>query len=179
MKYLFLSLTLVLSQLGIWSQTTVVSGRVFDGETGQALPYVNVSFAGTSIGTMTNTKGYYELASEDKVNRIVVSFMGYASQSISIQKQVKQKIDIALEHRSIALAAAEVRPDKKKKNPAKPLMQRVADAKPDNDPANISAVSYNYHERLQIDLNDIPEKLPARKFWGVFGWVWDLSLIHI
>ena len=173
MKYLFLSLTLVLSQLGIWSQTTVVSGRVFDGETGQALPYVNVSFAGTSIGTMTNTKGYYELASEDKVNRIVVSFMGYASQSISIQKQVKQKIDIALEPRSIALAAAEVRPDKKKQNPAKPLMQRVADAKPDNDPANISAVSYNYHERLQIDLNDIPEKLPARKFWGVFGWVWD------
>ena len=173
MKHLCLSLALILTHICVLSQATLVSGRIFDGETGQALPYVNVSFAGTSIGTMTNTKGHYELASEKKVNRIVVSFMGYTPQSISIQKQVKQKINIALEPRSFELSAAVVRPDKKQKNPAKPLMQRVADAKPDNDPANISAVRYNYHERLQIDLNDIPDKLPVRKIWGPFGWIWD------
>ena len=173
MKHLCISLALIAISFVSWSQTTIVSGRVFDGETGQALPYVNVTFAGTTIGTMTNIKGVYQLESEKKVNRIVVSFMGYSSQSISIQKQVRQRIDVALEPKSIQLATAEVRPDKKRKNPAKPLMQRVADAKPDNDPSNISAFLYNYHERLQIDLNDIPEKLPNRKIWGVFGWVWD------
>jgi hypothetical protein len=173
LKHLCISLALIAISFVSWSQTTIVSGRVFDGETGQALPYVNVTFAGTSIGTMTNVKGVYQLESEKKVNRIVVSFMGYSSQSISIQKQVRQRIDVALEQKNIQLATAEVRPDKKKKNPAKPLMQRVADAKPDNDPSNISAVLYNYHERLQIDLNDIPEKLPNRKIWGAFSWVWD------
>ena len=168
-----LLIALFFFSLGFTAQTTIVSGRIFDGETGKALPYVNVSFSGTSIGTMTNVLGEYELTSERKVSRIFISFIGYSSQSIPIQKQVRQKLDIALEEKRIELAAAEVRPDKKQKNPAKPLMQRVAEAKSMNDPARLPGVSYNYHERLQIDLNDIPEKLPGRKYWGAFGWVWD------
>jgi hypothetical protein len=155
------------------AQTTTVTGRVFNGESGRPLPFVSVSFAGSSIGTMTDSDGHYEIVSEKKVSRINISFIGYQSQSIAIQKQVAQKIDIALEPKRIELAAAEVRPDKKKKNPAKPLMQRVANAKKQNDPSRIPAISFNYHERLELDLNDIPNKLPGRKFWGAFGWVWD------
>lgn len=172
-KLIFLLATLFFSALGSIAQTTTVIGRVFDGETGKALPYVNVNFSGTSIGIMTNVKGEYELVSERKVSRIVISYIGYTTQSISVQKQVHQKLDIALEPKRIELEAAEVRPDKKQKNPAKPLMQRVAEAKPQNDPSKLPAVSYNYHERLQIDLNDIPEKLPGRKAWGAFAWVWE------
>jgi len=172
LKNALLLITLFLFSLSFTAQTTIVSGRVFDGETGKALPYVNVSFSGTSIGTMTNVMGEYELSSERKVSRVFISFMGYSSQSIPIQKQVRQKLDIALEEKRIELIAAEVRPDKERKNPAKPLMQRVAEAKLINDPAKLPGVSYNYHERLQIDLNDIPEKLPSRKYWGAFGWVW-------
>ena len=173
LKNALLLIALFLLSLGLTAQTTIVSGRVFNGETGKALPYVNVSFSGTSVGTMTNVLGEYELTSERKVSRIFISFIGYSSQSIPIQKQVRQKLDVALEEKRIELAAAEVRPDKKQENPAKPLMQRVAEAKAINDPARLPGVSYNYHERLQIDLNDIPEKLPSRKYWGAFGWVWD------
>ena len=151
--------------LGFTAQKTIVSGRVFDGETGKALPYVNVSFSGTSIGTMTNGLGEYQLVCERKVSRVHISFMGYISQSIPVQKQVRQKLDIALESKRIELAVAEVRPDKKHKNPAKPLMQRVAEAKSMNDPAKLPGVSYKYHEKLQIDLNDIPKKLPSRKYY--------------
>jgi hypothetical protein len=163
----------VVSHFSLSAQTTTVSGRIFNGESGRALPFVSVSFSGTSIGTMTDSKGQYKISSEKKVSRINVSFIGYQSQSISIQKQVSQKIDIALEPKRIELKAAEVRPDKKKKNPAKPLMQRVAQAKKQNDPNRITAISFNFHERLELDLNDIPSKLPGRKLWGAFGWVWD------
>ena len=173
LKNVLLLTSLYFFSLGFTAQKTVVSGRVFDGETGKALPYVNVSFSGTSIGTMTNSLGEYRLVSERKVSRVFISFVGYTSQSIPVQKQVKQKLDIALESKRIELAVAEVRPDKKQQNPAKPLMQRVAEAKSINDPAKLPGVSYNYHERLQIDLNDIPEKIPSRKIWGAFGWIWD------
>tara|TARA_B100000780_G_scaffold180377_1_gene126486 strand:+ start:6288 stop:8735 length:2448 start_codon:yes stop_codon:yes gene_type:complete len=169
---LLLSAVLLLC-INFKAQTTIVSGRIFDGETGKTLPYVNVSFSGTSIGTMTNGLGEYELESERKVSRVFISFIGYTSQSIPIQKQVRQTLDIALEEKRIELEVAEVRPDKKQKNPAKPLMQRVAEAKLNNDPAKLPGVSCNYHEKLQLSLNDIPEKLPSRKIWGAFGWIWD------
>ena len=172
-KNVVLLTALYFFSLGFTAQKTIVSGRVFDGETGKALPYVNVSFSGTSIGTMTNSFGKYQLVCERKVSRVHISFMGYISQNIPIQKQVRQKLDIALESKRIELAIAEVRPDKKQKNPAKPLMQRVAEAKSMNDPAKLPGVSYKYHEKLQIDLNDIPKKLPSRKYWGAFAWVWD------
>ena len=155
------------------AQTTTVTGRVFDGQTGEVMPFVNVSFIGTSNGTMTDIDGQYRLVSEKKVGRITISFIGYQSQSISIQKQVIQNIDVALEPKRIELSAAIVRPDKKQKNPAKPLMQRVADAKSNNNPALIPGLSYKFHERLELDINDIPDKLPSRRFWGEFAWVWD------
>lgn len=157
------------------AQTTTVSGRVFDGESGEALPFVTVNFVGSNIGSMTDGEGLYSITTEEKVSRIVISSLGYQSQNIQIQKFVEQKIDIALEPRQIELAVAEVRPEKEKrrKNPARPLMQRVVDAKKDNDPDRIPALQYKFHERLEMDINEIPEKLPGRKIWGKFSWVWD------
>ena len=46
--------------LPMWGQTAV-SGRVFDGESGLPLPFVNVSFAGSNLGTMTDVEGLYNL----------------------------------------------------------------------------------------------------------------------
>ena len=63
---------------------TAVSGRVFDGATGMPLPFVNVSFAGTSIGTMTDGEGMYALeAGGQRVTRAHYSCLGYQSQTIS------------------------------------------------------------------------------------------------
>ena len=155
------------------AQTTSIEGRVFDGETGSSLPFVTINFKGEPVGTTSDINGVYSLSTDIKVSRINVSFLGYQSQSIPIQKGVHQKIDIALEPKRIELAVAEVRPDKKKKNPAKPLMQRVTDAKKSNDPKRIDAITYKFHERVEMDLNDIPKKLPNRKIWGAFSWVWD------
>ena len=155
------------------AQTTSVEGRIFNGETGEPLPFVSVSFKGTNEGTTSDVDGMYALSTNERVSRIHISFIGYVSQTIQIQKEVNQTLDIALEPKRIELAVAEVRPEKKRKNPGKPLMQRVADAKKLNNPKNIPALKYKFHDRLEVDANDIPEKLPARKFWGAFSWVWD------
>ncbi len=159
---------------GIGTAQTSVSGRVFDGETGEALPFVNVSFVGTSIGTMTDAEGLYVLDSGGaRVTRATYSTLGYQSQTISLQRGVPQVINVALEARSVDLEAAVVRPDKKAVNPAKPLMQRVAEAKKGNDPARIPALRHDFYEVQEVAFNDYPEKLPARRFWGPFAWVWD------
>ena len=66
---------------------TSVSGRVFDGKTGAPLPFVNVAFTGTAIGTMTDVQGMYTLdAGTTRVTRISYSSLGYQNQTISIQR---------------------------------------------------------------------------------------------
>ncbi|MAV52075.1 MAG: hypothetical protein CL829_04880, partial [Crocinitomicaceae bacterium] len=170
---LILLLLMVPSMVSLWGQTSV-EGRVFDGGSGQALPFVNVSFGGTNIGTMTDVDGRYSLdAVENRVTRVVVSCLGYQGQSIPLQRGVPQVINIALEPRSVDLEAAVIRPDKKAKNPAKPLMQRVADAKSSNDPGRIPALAHSFYELQEVAINDYPERWPERKWWGPFAWVWD------
>ena len=66
---------------------------------------------------MTDTDGHYSISTDEKVSRIFASFLGYQAQTIQIQKQVAQKLDIALEPKRIELAVAEVRPEKGRKKP--------------------------------------------------------------
>jgi len=153
---------------------TSVTGRVFDGETGQPLPFVSVSFVGTDLGTMTDVQGHYALDSEGaRVTKLSVSFVGYQPQTIPVQRGVPQVINVSLELRNVELGVAEVRPDKRAVNPAKPLMQRVAEAKPQNNPSQIPALAHTFYDVLDLAFNDYPEKMPQRRYWGPFSWVWD------
>ena len=103
--------------LPMWGQTAV-SGRVFDGESGLPLPFVNVSFAGSNLGTMTDVEGLYSLdAGAERVTKLVVSTLGYQSQTIPIQRGVPQVINVALEARSVDLEAAVVRPTERARTP--------------------------------------------------------------
>ena len=156
----FLALLLGWSAALAAAQTSV-SGRVFDGESGEALPFVNVSFAGSNLGTMTDLDGMYALdAGEERVTRMVISSLGYQSQTIPLQRGVPQIINVALEARSVDLEAAVVRPDKKAVNPDKPLMQRVAEAKPQNDPARLPALNHTFYDVQEVAVNDYPERWP-------------------
>ena len=89
-----------------WGQTHV-SGRVFDGNTGMPVPFANVSFVGSTLGTMTDMDGWFALgAGETKVTRIAFSCLGYQSQTIAIQRGVAQSLNVALESRQVELGAA-------------------------------------------------------------------------
>ncbi len=156
------------------AQTTTVQGRVFDSETGLPIPFVNVALTAAGKGTMTNQKGAFKLSTEQRPGRLSISFMGYGTKNLEITRGLSQSVDVALEPRSIELLTAEVRPDKsKKKNPAKPLMQRVIDVKNSNDPSALPAAKHSSYSKLELDLNDISEKQASRWYWGPFKWVFS------
>ena len=58
-------------------------------------------------------------------------------------------------------------------NPSVPLMKKVVDAKKQNNPELIDSLSYDFYERLELDFNDIPDKLIKRKIWGDYDMIWD------
>ena len=40
-------------------EPATIKGRIFDDETGETMPYTNVYLAGTNMGTMAFTDGFY------------------------------------------------------------------------------------------------------------------------
>ncbi|MES2268419.1 MAG: TonB-dependent receptor [Bacteroidota bacterium] len=72
-----------------------VSGRVLD-ETNQPLPGVNVSIAGTTIGTVTDVNGRYRLNIPDAYagRSLTFSFIGYMKQDVAIAG--KTEINVSL-----------------------------------------------------------------------------------
>jgi CarboxypepD_reg-like domain len=125
MKYL---LTLFLCA-GLWisanSQNTV-SGRVIDSLTREPVPFANVFFANTSIGTTTSETGEFELKDfQSGKYDLVVSFVGYrsikhtllfsgASQTLKILlRQEAQQLDEVVVKAGFSQKASDIRKFKK------------------------------------------------------------------
>ena len=172
-RFILYAIVCLGSSFQLTAQLTVVSGRVFDAESGAPLPYVNVAFTSGTEGTVTNEKGAFRLSTDERPGRLYVSFLGYNNQSHEVIRGIEQSVDIALEPRSFELLAAEVRPDKNEVNPAKPLMQRVIEAKQSNDPSAVPAAKHRLHARMEFDINDISEEQTKRWYWGPFDWVFN------
>jgi ferric enterobactin receptor len=55
-----------------------VSGKVTDGNTGEALPYAAIGIPGTSVSAVTNTDGYFTLLKvPTDTSALTISYMGY------------------------------------------------------------------------------------------------------
>ena len=59
------------------AQSRVISGKVTDQTSGEALPGVSVIVKGTAAGTTTSTDGTYSLSVPENATTLVFSFIGY------------------------------------------------------------------------------------------------------
>lgn len=62
-----------------------ISGTVVDDEDGTGLPGVNILAKGTTIGTITDVEGRYNLQVPDQTTALVFSSVGYETKEIDIQ----------------------------------------------------------------------------------------------
>nr|WKN38301.1 SusC/RagA family TonB-linked outer membrane protein [Tunicatimonas sp. TK19036] len=69
------------------AQQQTVSGTVTSSETGEELPGVNVVVKGTTGGTVTDIEGQYRLSVPSSESIIEFSFIGFASQEITVGNQ--------------------------------------------------------------------------------------------
>ena len=85
--------------LSVWhsalAQSLALSGRVSAGSAREALPGVNVSVEGTTIGTTTDADGRYRLNLPSGSATVVFSYIGYAPQRIAINGRTQ--VDVTME----------------------------------------------------------------------------------
>ena len=82
-------------------QQQLVTGKVTDSQTGDAMAGVNVIVKGTTIGAITSFDGKYSITVPDKNTVLVFSFIGYGAQEVPLAG--KSVIDVALVSESKAL----------------------------------------------------------------------------
>lgn len=75
----WLAIALFLMAFVLHAQRGAIRGRVLDGKTNQVLPFANVYFNYTSIGTSTDKNGEFVLTAPAGTYELVVSFVGFKS----------------------------------------------------------------------------------------------------
>lgn len=83
----------VVEELSV-QQSTVVTGKVIDGETSEGLPGVNVVIKGTSTGTVTDVTGAYSIEVPSSQSILVFSSIGFVSEEVEVG--ARAVIDIAM-----------------------------------------------------------------------------------
>lgn len=142
MKKLSLLLVLFLSVVGTVLAQRNISGKVTDAK-GEAIIGANVLAKGTSAGASTDTDGNYRLSVPAGATAIVISYVGFAAQEITLG--TSNVIDIALADDTkvigeVVVTALGIKRDKKALGYASTTLgaEQIAE-KPETDVARILA----------------------------------------
>lgn len=163
MKHAFLALSFLFLCTGLSAQT-IIKGKVTDAETGDPIPFASVYFQGTTQGVATDFDGLYELKGQAETDTLVVSYIGYQTKTKLYQKGVAQVINFQLQPETTSLSDFVFTAGGKEENPAFEIMRRVVDNKKLNDKRELPAYEYDSYNKIEIDIDNMSEKLRQRKF---------------
>jgi hypothetical protein len=153
-------LFLIFSFQNISAQETIIKGRVTDAETAEPLPFANLYFQGTSIGTHTDFEGFYTLKTSNPKDSLTVSFFGYTKKSKPVQKGITQTIDFQL---TIDVQSLEEIVITGTENPAFAIMRKVIKNKDKNDKRKLLSYEYESFNKIEISVDNISEKFREKK----------------
>lgn len=169
----FLLLTIFLfsgfSQV-VFAQSTKIRGRIIDSKTKQPLPFVNIAFKGTTIGTTSDFDGVYFLETRTPSDSLHISFVGYKEQVFKIQKANFQTLNVELESEAFNLQEITVIPGE---NPAHILLRKIIAKKEKNNPARFDSYEYESYTKMEMDLNNIKDDFREKKIMKQFQFVFD------
>jgi TonB dependent receptor-like, beta-barrel/CarboxypepD_reg-like domain/TonB-dependent Receptor Plug Domain len=91
MRKIFLVLLLNIFFLSLWAQQDIIylKGKVIEQIEGEKLPLIgsSVYWSNTTVGTTTDANGNFKLSRLKTNNKLVVSYVGYQSDTISVDNQ--------------------------------------------------------------------------------------------
>ncbi|MCK9425303.1 MAG: DUF5686 and carboxypeptidase regulatory-like domain-containing protein [Ignavibacteriaceae bacterium] len=121
---LFLS---IFSQMDFAQNKVSLSGKIVDAATGEALIFANVRIANTSIGSITNKEGFFEIKTSTGTQKLITSFIGYHTDTTEVLlHKIKETVTIKLLPSSLQLSEVVVFAEE---NPAYAIIRRAIQRK--------------------------------------------------
>lgn len=156
---------MLLGLLGVgWhahAQKTIITGKITDANSGDPVPFANIVFKGTSIGTSTDFSGFFRLETNNPTDSLVASYVGYITRSKAVRKGQTQVLDFQLYEnvinlQEIVFVAGE--------NPAFEIMRNVVKNKKRNNKRSLEAYQYETYTKIEIDVDNITDRFRNKKF---------------
>ncbi len=171
-----LKLLILLFFLGICSAfaQTKVSGYVFD-EFNEPVSFATIIFQGSTQGTITDENGKFYLESKETWNALTVSFIGYETLNVPLEKKVNYNLKFILKQEAAQLDAVVIVSGKqsKKNNPAIDLLRKIWTNKRSNGLKQFKQYEYDKYEKIEFDLNTIDSTLIKSKLFRGMEFVFD------
>ncbi len=153
-----------------FGQKTIVKGKVTDAKTGESLPFVNIIFKGSKIGTSSDLDGNYIIETYYPEDSLQASFIGYKPLSKRIKEDVSQTVNFSLSSGDIQLKEVVIKYDG---NPAHPILARVKRNKPANNKEKYDTYSYEVYNKVEFDINNITEEFKSKRIFKNFQFIFD------
>ncbi len=170
MKRFFYLFTFLLLSFSAWSQTRTIKGRVTDADTKGGLPFSNVYFSDGNAGAETDADGYYTFTTSKWYDTLEVSAVGYDN----VKKLIKKDSVITVD---FSLTAVDATLDEvvflSGENPANRIVRGIIANKDQNRLENLDAFQYESYAKVELDLENIGEKLRNNKLMKPFDFVFD------
>ena len=167
---LLIAIFLFQFSVSLFGQKTTVFGTVYDKETKDPIPYANISFKHSSVGAITDYKGYFHITTSYATDSLLASYLGYEMASKPIKKNQTQEVTFYLESSMLNIEEVVVTPGE---NPAFELLRNINDHKKQNNPERYQSYQYKAYNKLRLDLNNIDENFTSKKIWNQFQFVFD------
>ena len=153
---------------------TKVSGYVFDA-INQPVAFANIIFTGTTEGTITDENGKFYLESEETRSALTVSFIGYETLNITINKKVNYDLKFILKEEAAQLNEVVIVSGKqpKKNNPAITILRKIWANKRSNGLKQFKQYQYDKYEKVEFDINTIDSTLIKSKLFKGMEFVFN------
>lgn len=171
MKYFYTFILCVLAAFNLNAQTKV-RGTVSDSETGEPLPFVNIVFKGTTVGTITDVDGNFFIQAHINTDSLEFSMVGYTPHVEILKRNAYQEVNIKLSPDNLELDEIVVTPGE---NPAWRIMRNVAANRKKNNPEKFECYKYEVYNKMELDINNIKNDWSDKMFMKNFNFVFNYA----
>ncbi|MDP3312900.1 DUF5686 and carboxypeptidase-like regulatory domain-containing protein [Lutibacter sp.] len=163
-EILIFPILFLLVALSTFAQTKI-SGFVKD-ENNQSVPFANVVFVGSNVGTVSDENGKFYLESIKNYIQIEVSFLGYETKKVEVKSR-DYNITIVLKEAANQLSQVFIYSGKVKKkgNPAIDILEKIWAKKRQNGIYLFDQYQFDKYEKLEFDMNNIDSSLMKSKLF--------------
>ena len=152
---------------------TGLAGKVVDAETGESVPFVQIVFEGTTIGTTTDMEGNFRVENREGHTKLLFRMMGYEPVDMTLERgRMQTKAKVTMTAQAKLLGAVEVKARRGRKtrytrrnNPAVELARKVIEHKDINRLESVDRYRRDVYEKLTLALDDFHPDWEKNKWW--------------
>lgn len=158
---------------------TGAKGTVIDAQTGETMPYVQIMFPGSTIGTMSDQDGNFEIENNRGLTTLSFQMLGYETTLMTIMPNtVQDGLTVEMSPDIYGIQAVTVTPKRRKDraykrrgNPAVELIRNVIARKDSNRPGNTERYKADVYEKLTMSLDKFDVDFENNRFWSKFNFI--------